>query len=167
MINLVMYVVENVVGNGDNGVQKVFGLGLDGEVYLLELVFNNVVGFVDLLIGSGFYYIFISGIYLLFVMVNGVSIVVVGGIIVGFGGDINMMNVIGGIIGSSIVLVVVVIQLFNFSIVDFIGMLLVFGFVDGQYLLQVMIINILNVGSVVGGGCIFDGGMIFVFCVNV
>lgn len=166
-INTVTYVAENVAGNGDNGIQKVFGIGPDGEAYSLELAFNNVAGFVDSLIGSGFHYTFTSGTYSLLATVNGVTTAVAGGTIVGLGGDTNTTNVIGGTTGSSTVLAAVATELFNFSIADSTGTSLASGFADGQYLLQATTTNTLNAGSVVGGGCTFDGGATFVPCVNV
>lgn len=166
-INTVTYVNENVIGNGDNGSQKVFGIGPDGEAYTLELAFNNVAGFVDSLIGSGFHYTFTTGSYSLIAIVNGVSTTVANGSIVGLGGDTNTTNVIGGTTGSSTVLAAVANELFGFDVADSTGTSLASGFASGQYLFQATTTNTLNAGSVVGGGCTFDGGATFVPCVNV
>ncbi|CAM4017837.1 PEP-CTERM sorting domain-containing protein [Roseateles saccharophilus] len=167
MINSIAYVNENCVGNCDNGVQKIFGVGPDGQAYTLELAFSNVSGFVDSLIGSGFHYTFLTGGYSLIAIVNGVSTTVAGGSIIGLGGDTNTTNVIGGTTGSSTVLANVANQLFGFDVADSTGTSLSAGFASGQYLLQATTTNTLNGGSVVGGGCTFDGGATFVPCVNV
>lgn len=166
-INTVTYIAENVAGNGDFGTQKVFGTGPDGEAYALELAFNNVSGYVDSLIGAGFHYTFQTGDYSLIAIVNGVSTVVAGGSIVGLGGDTNTTAVIGGTTGSSTVLAAVATQLFGFDVADSTGTSLAAGFASGDYLFQATTTNTLNGGSVVGGGCTFDGGATFVPCVNV
>lgn len=167
-VNSIAYVSENVVGNGDNGQQKIFGVGPDGEAYALELAFSNVAGYVDSLVGSGFHYTFTSGSYSLNTVINGVHTSVAGGSIIGLGGDTNTTNVIGGTTGSSTVLAAVATQLFNFNVADSTGASLSSGFAEGQYLFQATTTNTLNGGSVVGGdGCTFDGGATFVRCVNV
>jgi hypothetical protein len=167
MINSVTYVNENVVGNGDNGTQHIFGVGPNGEAYALELAFNNVAGFVDSLIGTGFHYTFSSGDYSLIAIVNGVSTTVANGSIIGLGGDTSTTNVIGGTTGSSTVLANVANQLFGFDVADHSGTSLAAGFAAGKYLFQATTTNTLNGGSVVGGGCTFDGGATFVPCVNI
>ena len=165
-INTVTYLNENVVGNGDFGSQKFFGVGPDSNPYELQLAFNNVGGFVDSLIGSGFHYTFTSGSYSLIALVNGVSTTVAGGSIVGLGGDTSTTNVIGGTTGSSTVLAAVATQLFGFDVADSTGTSLSTGFAAGQYLFQATTTNTINENSPVLAGCTYDGGATFVPCVK-
>ena len=157
-VNSVTYVSENVIGNGDNGSQKIFGVGPDGEAYSLELAFNNVGGYVDSLVGSGFHYTFTSGNYSLNAIINGVSTSVAGGSIIGLGGDTSTTNVIGGTTGSSTVLAAVANQLFGFDVADSTGTSLASGFANNQYLFQATTTNTVNANSGTGAACPFVSG---------
>jgi len=165
-VNSISYVAENKIGNGDNGGQKVFGIGANGEAYALELAFNNVAGFVDSLIGTGFHYTFTSGSFSLNAIVNGVTTAVSTGSIIGLGGDTATTNVIGGTTGSSTVLAAVANQIFGFDVADSSGTSLAAGFASGLYLFQATTTNTIDGNSPTVGGCTFDGGKTFSPCVN-
>lgn len=86
----VTYTPENVVGGGDIGAPVPFGT-------LLTITFSNVTGYVTGLVGSGFSYVFDSGIFTINSFDGGVST----GSIVGIGGTAAATGNFAGTNGDS------------------------------------------------------------------
>lgn len=138
----ITYTKENVVGAGDVGPPTLLGDSL-------TVSFNNVLGFVDALNGTGGYsYVFTSGTY---TISNGGG-TLASGSAVGIGGNASATAIIGGFNGDSTLLSTILSSVPGFDIKDSTGTSLLPQMAIGKVLFESVTNN--NAAGVVAAGAV-------------